>query len=190
MPPQAVTVHSEYSYARTGQNSYHKMQIDLFAAFSNTFCHPCREENLSGCCQAKLDSSESSDVSRPELVSQHTGLAAALAYRIEGNPKKTCDERSRKLRRRHASLIDDNGAIISAPMPGWTSEQFTALILALREIPTKPTHDGKAETAYWARMRLVAARVPGKSAGQCSECARYITDGGIGVFADIRKKQP
>jgi hypothetical protein len=78
-------------------------------------------------------------------------------------------------------------------MPGWTSEQFAALILALREIPSVPgaswavASDGP-RTEDWERMRLVAARVPGKSPEQCSECARYVTNGGIGVFANIRKK--
>ena len=71
-------------------------------------------------------------------------------------------------------------------MPGWTSEQFSALILALRDIPPQTEN---SEAAYWGRMRLVAQRVPGKSAGQCAECARYVTLGGIGVFAPNRKKE-
>ena len=161
------------------------MQNNLLDAFSN-FCHLCSTaEDRYGRSRKDFDSSNDSLVSRPDRRSQKTGLACSK----EGKPQKSIDDQATKSRRRHASLIDDSGRVICAPMPGWTSEQFAALILALREIPTTPTCDGKAETAYWERMRLVAARVPGKSVDQCSECTRYVTYGGVGVFADIRKKQ-
>jgi hypothetical protein len=171
---------------RSKRKQNHKMQTDQLAAFFDIFCHPCRVENLSGFSHVNSESSQGSNVARPELASQQTGLACSKG----DNPPISIDDRARKPRRRHASLIDDSGRVICAPMPGWTSEQFAALILALREIPTTPTCDGKAETAYWERMRLVAARVPGKSVDQCSECTRYVTYGGVGVFADIRKKPP
>jgi hypothetical protein len=167
------------------------MQNNLLDAFSN-FCHLCSTaEDRYGRSRKDFDSSNDSLVSRPDRRSQKTGLACSK----EGKPQKSIDDQATKSRRRHASLIDDKGIVICAPMPGWSSEQFAALILALREIPTVPVpplswavaSDGY-EVEGRERMRLVAARVPGKSVEECFECARYVANEGIGVFANIQKK--
>jgi hypothetical protein len=147
------------------------MQTDPLAAFSNIFCHIRHAENLSRCCQVNFYSSEGSYVTRSDIRSQQIGLACSK----ERNTEHSIDDRARSPRRRHASLIDESGTVICAPMPGWTSEQFAALILALREVPPNSTCDGKAETAYWARMRLVAARVPGKSTRRGSVLNALVT---------------
>ena len=113
------------------------------------------------------------------------GRADNASSRWEGiTSMKNGKPTRKKQRRRHASLIEKYGVIISEPLPGWTPEQFKELILALRDTPDVcMTRSMSKEDAHWNRMRLVAQRVPGKTARQCSECASYIAAGGIAYYA-------
>ena len=94
-----------------------------------------------------------------------------------------------KKMRRHVSLLDDNGVVIE-PMEGWTREQTTALIHALREIPAVPCANKEREHALqWQRMVAVSHRVEGKDAVACSKCAEYVAERGVGYFARSPSRQ-
>jgi hypothetical protein len=72
------------------------------------------------------------------------------------------------------------------PIPGWTLEEQRALISATKELQKErqriqeyyPTE----EQAQWEYLRLIARRVPGKSADDCKQCLKHFQKEHIAFF--------
>ncbi len=100
---------------------------------------------------------------------------------IKESARRGFEPEEAKPKRRHLSLVDDHDLIVIEPMEGWSREETSSLVQALRDLPSRSSANSELE--HWSRMRRVAQQVRTKSPAECSKCAQYIAGSGVGYFA-------
>ncbi len=115
---------------------------------------------------------------KPEVtcISHRTPSPVYYAYSSGSSDIPSDDECSDGISlRRDYSVCTHTGEVLPPPPPGWTSRQLASLAMAVRDV-RQATAGCAAEgpMAEWGRVRLVAARVPGKSVEECAMCVQYM----------------